>query len=73
MQLPHRMESMRGHTMQFVMKNPYNCADKAVLAKNYNAKDGKSRLDLMKCMDMYHSKDLDKLAKDYVQRLMIIG
>ena len=53
--------------MQFVMKNPYHCADKTVLAKNYIAQDGKSRLDLMKCMDMYHSEDLDKLAKDYVQ------
>ncbi|MEX5716087.1 T6SS amidase immunity protein Tai4 family protein [Serratia ureilytica] len=41
---------------------------KQYLQKNYNAKDGKSRLDLMKCMDMYHSEELDKLAKDYVQR-----
>ncbi|WP_129544458.1 T6SS amidase immunity protein Tai4 family protein [Serratia sp. 1D1416] len=49
-------------------ESPIIALTKRYLQQNYNAKDGKIRLDLMKCMDMYHSEDLDKLAKDYVQR-----
>ncbi len=48
-------------------ESPIIALTKQYLQKNYIAQDGKSRLDLMKCMDMYHSEDLDKLAKDYVQ------
>ncbi|MGP1120240.1 T6SS amidase immunity protein Tai4 family protein [Serratia sp. CY47444] len=48
-------------------ESPIIALTKQYLQKNYNAKDGKSRLDLMKCMDMYHSENLDKLAKDYIQ------
>ena len=37
------------------------------LARQYNSIQGPSiKLDLMKCLDLYHSKDLDLLAKRVV-------
>lgn len=48
--------------------SPVIALTKEYLAKTYHAKDGKSPLNLMKCMDMYHSKKLDALAKEYVER-----
>ncbi|AGB83034.1 hypothetical protein D781_2783 [Serratia sp. FGI94] len=48
--------------------SPIIALTKEYLAKNYHAKDGKSSLNLMKCMDMYHGKELDRLAKEYVER-----
>ncbi len=39
------------------------------LARQYNSIQGPSiRLDLMKCLDLYHSKDLDLLAKRVVPK-----
>ncbi|HEX5683708.1 MAG TPA: T6SS amidase immunity protein Tai4 family protein [Ideonella sp.] len=39
------------------------------LARQYNSIQGPStRLDLMKCLDLYHGKDLDLLAKRVVPR-----
>lgn len=39
------------------------------LARQYNSiQDPGTRLDLMKCLDLYHSKDLDLLAKRVVPR-----
>jgi hypothetical protein len=39
------------------------------LARTYHAKDAPDvRLDLMKCIDMYHSEELDAQVKQYVDR-----
>lgn len=35
-------------------------------AKDYPTKSGQP-LNVMKCVDMYHSKDLDKLVRKYVK------
>lgn len=41
---------------------------KSYLSRHYASIQGEHvKLDLMKCIDMYHSKDLEKLVKKYVQ------
>jgi protease II len=38
------------------------------LAKEYLSKDSGQKLTLMKCIDFYHSKELDQLAKKYARK-----
>ena len=54
------MESATGVNVQIIDR---------YLARQYHAKDAPDvRLDLMKCLDMYHSEELEQQVQQYVDR-----
>jgi hypothetical protein len=64
--------SALGEWTEYDAENAVGVSDQIVyryLARTYHAKDQPDvRLDLLKCIDMYHSAELDAQVKQYVDR-----